>query len=187
MPLTSVVEAEADSGLGGRLFTRVFGGCGNAPILVVLRKVLPGVGRPLGGEFEVAEFAPEFPGTLAKAAVFSVGTAGVVFALMSLGVGRPDVVTDRLGVVAPGVGMLDAAEPGRDTSSGISGKGLRIFEIGSAGNGPVGGGCGGREDVLCGSAEAIVVVTDIDIEPMRLPVLPLLSLHVAVNYPHPSP
>lgn len=168
-PLTSVVDADAESGLGGRLLTRVLGGAGKAPMLVVLRKVLPGVGNAdMGGELDVAELDAEWTDALAKAAVFSVGTAGVVFAFASRGVGRPDAVTERRGVVAPGVGMPDAAEPGRGASSGTSGRGLRVFAIGSAGRGPVGGGCGGRELVRVGSAEVMmaVVVTDIG---MRLP------------------
>lgn len=160
-PLTSVAEADADNGLGGRLLL-LFGGAGKAPMLVVLRKVLPGVGRPVGGEVDVAEFKAELAGAPGSEAVLSVGTAGVVFALISRGVGRPDVVTDLLGVVVPGVGIPDAGELARDASSGISGSGLRAFAMGSAGRGPVGGGCGGRDDVLCGSAEAMVaVVTDI--------------------------
>lgn len=147
-PLTSVVEAEADNGLGGKLFTRLFGGAGKAPTLVTLRKVLPGVGRAeVGGEFELAEVAPELFVRLGNAAVFSVGTAGVVFALFSFGVGRPDEVTALFGVVAPGVGMPEAAEPGREASSGTSGSAFLVFAIGSAGKGPVGGGCGGRDDV----------------------------------------
>lgn len=184
------MEADAESGLGGRLFWRTFGGAGKAlklAVLVVLRKVLPGVGRADGGELELAELADELPGTLAKAAVFRVGTAGVVLAFMSLGVGRPEEVTALLGVVEPGAGMPDAAEPGREASLGVSGRGLRVLVMGSAGSGPVGGGCGGREDVLCGSAEVMVAVADMDSDPMRLPVLCLLLLHVSANYPCPGP
>lgn len=172
MPLRSEAEAEADSGLGGRLFTRVLGGCGKAPTLVVLRKVLPGVGRAdVGGELELAEFVAGLVWPLVKETVFIVGTAGVVLALLSFGVGSPDDVTARFGVIAPGVGMPEAAELEREPSSGISGSGLRVFAMGSAGRGPVGGGCGGRDDVLWGSAEVMVAVADIDIEPMRPPVL----------------
>lgn len=46
-------EVDVESGLGGRLETRelLFGGRGKAPMLVVLRNVLPGAGMPLeGGE-----------------------------------------------------------------------------------------------------------------------------------------
>lgn len=143
-------------------------------MLVAFRTVLPGVGSPEGGEFELAEFDAGLPGTLAKAEVFRVGTAGVVFALVSLGVGRAEDVTARRGVVAPVVGMPEAAEPGRDASLAlaVSGRGLRSLGLGNAGRGPVGGGLGGLDEVLCGSAEVMVAV---DMEPnhqreMRLPV-----------------
>ena len=48
VPLMSESEVEVDRGLGGRLDTleAPFGGSGNAPILVVLRTVFPGVGMP---------------------------------------------------------------------------------------------------------------------------------------------
>lgn len=157
-------------------------------MLVVFRKVRPGVGSPECGDMDVAEVEVGSPEALAKEVVLSVGTAGVVFAFASLGVGSPDEVTARRGVVAPGVGMLEAADPGREEASlGISGSGLRVFAMGSAGSGPVGGGWGGRDEVLCGSAEVMVAVTDMDVEPMRLPERSLLLLHLAANYPGPGP
>lgn len=67
----SDVDVDVERGLGGRLLTRGFGlgGAGNAPMLVVLRTDLPGVGiADEGGEVEVA---------LCTLVVLSVGTAGV--------------------------------------------------------------------------------------------------------------
>ena len=66
----SDVDVDADNGLGGRLFTRaILGGAGKAPILVVLRRVFPGVGiADDGGEVEFDVDPP---------VVLRVGTAGV--------------------------------------------------------------------------------------------------------------
>lgn len=92
-PLMSEVDVDADSGLGGKLLTRglALGGGGNAPMLVVLRTVLPGVGRAEdNGDVAVVE------ALFGAVVVLSVGTAGVELVLTGLGVGRPDAVTDRV-------------------------------------------------------------------------------------------
>ena len=126
-------------------------------MLVVLRTVFPGVGRAEdGGEgecgYEVVTFV-----------VLRVGTAGVDRVFVGLGVGRPEVVTDRESGLLAGVGILEEAEPGRDSRvSGMSGRGFLDFVIGSGGKGPVGGARGGREG-RCGIVEVMVAVTDVDI------------------------
>lgn len=157
-PLMSDVEADVDNGLGGRLLTRGFdlGGFGNAPMLVVLRTVLPGVGIAEEGGDVVAE--PGFDIVV----VLRVGTAGVDCVCTGFGVGRPEVVTDRVRGLLIGVAIEEDAEPGREVS-GISGKGFRVFAIGNAGKGPVGGADGGGALVgRCGIADVIVAVRDMD-------------------------
>ena len=139
----SDVEVEAESGLGGRLLTRGlgFGGLEKAPILVVFRTALPGVGNAEEGvdvELELA-FKP--------AVVLRVGTAGVDCVFMGLGVGRPVDVRERVGVLLVGTEMSKDAEPGGVSSgvSGMSGSGFLVFVIGSAGSGPDGGAVNGGE------------------------------------------
>ena len=154
----SDVDADVDKGLGGRLLTRglVFGGFGNAPMLVVLRTVLPGVGIADDG----GEVAVEFDVDIL--AVLRVGTAGVDCVCTGFGVGRPDVVTDRVRGLLIGVAIEEDAEPGRDVS-GMSGNGFLVFAIGKAGKGPVGGADGGGALVgRCGMADVMVAVTDMD-------------------------
>lgn len=139
--LSEAVEAE--SGLGGRLVTRLpppLGGSGNVPMLVVFRIVF-------GMEVLIE-------GT-SGGMLLSVGTEGVELALYGRGVGRPEGVTDRpgsalfLGVV---VGNWDGVELRRDsgpTSRLLSVDIRRVLAIGSAGRGPFGGGRGvrGRSEV----------------------------------------
>lgn len=72
-PLTSDVDVDADSGLGGRLLTLglAFGGAGNEPTLVVFRILFPGVGSAdVGVDVDVA-----IP--YAMDGLLRVGTAGV--------------------------------------------------------------------------------------------------------------
>lgn len=163
--MTSEVDVDVDNGLGGRLVTLVaeFGGGGNAPMLVVLRTAFAGVGIvDDNGDVDVV-------GALFGAVVvLSVGTAGVECVFTGLGVGKPEVVTDRDNGLPEGAAIEDAAELGRDRdsgSSGISGKGFLVFAIGSAGKGAVGGAVGGGLifEGLCGIAEVIVVVIATDI------------------------
>jgi hypothetical protein len=137
--LISDVDVDAESGLGGRLLTlETFGGAGKAPILVVFRRVLPGVGNA-----EVGVDVPEV--AVGSPVVFKVGTAGVECTFVGRGVGRPEVVTDLVGSLLTD-DMDDAEDAGRESasgSSGISGSGFLVFAIGRAGNGPEGGAEGG--------------------------------------------
>ncbi len=136
----SDVEVEVESGLGGRLlFRAILGGAGKAPMLVVFRTVLPGVGRAeIGGDI-----APE-PGIRLTPEVLSVGTAGVDCVLVGRGVGRPEDVTARVSGLPAGVAIDEAEDAGRDSgSSGMSGSGFLVFVMGRAGNGPDGGAEGG--------------------------------------------
>ena len=158
-PLTSDVEVDAESGLGGKLFTRglVFGGAGKAPILVVFRRVFPGVGRADAADVEIA---------LPIEGLFSVGTAGVDWVFEGFGVGKPEVITDLESGLLAGVAIEDDAETGLESGvSGISDNGFRVFPIGSAGRGPDGGaeGGGGLCEGRCGIADVIVAVAVKDI------------------------
>ena len=104
-------------------------------MLVVLRKVLPGVGIAV----EVGDVESE------AIVVFRVGTAGVECIFIGLGVGKPEdeYVTDRESGLL-GVAIEAAASVGRGSgASGMSRSGFRVFVIGSAGNGPFGGAEGG--------------------------------------------
>ena len=155
-PLMSDVVVDADKGLGGRLFTlEIFGGAGNVPMLVVLRKVLP--------EVAIADDGGEGDFELEKPVVLSVGTAGVDADFVGLGVGSPDVVTDRLS------GLLSAtaveAEPAcASVVSETSGSGFLVRVIGKAGRGPEGGAYGGgAREGRCGMVEVIVAVAVRDI------------------------
>ena len=138
MPCCSFDDVEADSGLGGRLVTRVepFGGRGKEPMLVVFLTVL-GMPEPMGGDGE---------GAGRVSLVDKVGTAGVELALVGLfGVGRPEMVTAREGMDVffdEGGGMLEAVEVRLDSEAVASSLYLRVLETGNAGNGPVGGGRG---------------------------------------------
>jgi len=150
-------EVEVDSGLGGRLGLP-FGGSGKPPILVVLRKVLLGVGRP---EDNIAD-----GGESAEVAtiVLRVGTAGEDRDLLAFGVGRPDVVTDLVGTF--GAGVEDDGSP----TAGLSGKGFLVLYTGSAGRGPFGGASGeveGRRVVVV--VEAMVAVADTDMLHCKVP------------------
>ena len=115
-----------------------FGGAGNAPILVVLRTVFPGAGS--AGDSGVGEVEV----VLDTNAVLRVGTAGVDWVFTGLGVGKPEVVTDRESGLLAGAAIEDDAEVGRESAeSGTSGNGFLVFPIGSAGKGPDGGADGG--------------------------------------------
>jgi hypothetical protein len=160
-PLRSDVDVDVESGLGGRLLTlALFGGTGNAPTLVGLRRVLPGVGSEDAGDGEPVDGdCPE--------AVFSVGTAGVECVLVGRGVGRPDVVTARVSGLPTGVAIEDAEDVGRESakSSGMAGNGLRSGPDGGAEGGAEGGGL--RSTGRCGMAELIVAVAVIDMTPVK--------------------
>lgn len=136
-----------DSGLGGRLDTRGLfdlGGRGKAPMLVVLRKVLAGVGKaeegvPGGGDAEenvvvVADVS----------VVLRVGTAGVQRTFVGFGVGRPEGVTDRETAGRGGGGTAEPDDRGRASAdaSGASCNVFRVFTTGKAGKGPEGGAWG---------------------------------------------
>lgn len=137
VPGLSVV---VDRGLGGRLDRRVpLGGCGNAPILMVFRSVLPGVGRADG-----------LAGGAAR-----VGTLDVECTLVLLSVGNEDRVTEREGV---GVGKSDV----KSTGNGTLGRGLLFLVFGRGGNGPDGGASGGLE----GRCIVVVTVTDMGSRPV---------------------
>ncbi len=158
-PLISEREVEVESGLGGRLGLP-FGGSGKPPILVVLRRVLLGVGRP---EDSVAD-----GGESAEVAtiVLRVGTAGDERDLLALGAGRPDVVTDLVRTF--GVGVADDESP----TAGLSGKGFLVLYTGSAGKGPFGGASGevdGRRAVV---VEVMVAVADTDMLHCKIPSAP---------------
>ena len=72
--------------------------------------------------------------------MFRVGTAGVDWVFVGLGVGKPVVVTDRVSILLVGVAFEELEEVGRDSgASGISERAFRVFGIGSAGRGAVGG------------------------------------------------
>lgn len=133
-------------------------------ILLGFLIALPGVGSADNGEVD-AELS------FAICGVVRVGTVGVDRLFAGFGVGRPEVVTARVRGLMPAFVLIEAdTEPlelGRDCdSSGVSGSGFLVFARGRAGKGPEGGGeigGGGREDGLCGIAEVIVAVVDVDI------------------------
>lgn len=124
----------------------LLGGCGNASMLTVLRKVFPGVGIADGLAWSV----------------LTVGRLDVEYVLTGFGVGRDDGVTER---EAAGVGNSDA----EDVLFGVSGRGLfdtLVFGIG--GRGPVGGREGSciaevvlaaGDDMLCQALLAGVALT----------------------------
>ena len=143
-------EAEVESGLGGRLFSRglllILGGSGKEPILAVLRTVF---GMAEAGVSDGAGGIGEDEGI---SEVFRVGTEGVELVLVSLGVGNPEWVTDREGIAdflgvsagscVPFEGRPESAESVLSSFSGVSGfsiKWLRSLDTGNAGSGPVGG------------------------------------------------
>lgn len=139
-----------------------FGGNGNAPILVVLRKVLPGVGiAEDGGEGEAPVPSP-LVGVVS--AVFSVGTAGVERVFR---VGRPEVVTDRIdglgmGDDEAGVGLAGPwLKLGRTSMAfGTSGRAFLVLDTGRAGSGAEGGESGEVEGRRMPVVEDIVRVAD---------------------------
>lgn len=124
---------------------------------MVFRSVL-GIPVPTGGEGEGGGASTEF----------KVGTAGVEFALVPLGVGRPETVADREGMavfLVVVVGRWDAVEV-RLESGGVASSSsaacLRFLGTGRAGRGPVGGGRGVR-----GRAEVMIEVEVPDIASWR--------------------
>lgn len=135
-----------ESGLGGKLVRGApFGGRGNCPILVVFRRLFPGVGSPEGAG-EASD-------------VLRVGTKGVDCACIGLGSVYPCEVTDRAGNFEVGVGREDGPveDVGLESgASGISGRALRVF--GKAGRGPDGGAAAGG---LEGRYAVVVMVADI--------------------------
>ena len=158
-PLISEVDVDADSGLGGKLFTLglAFGGAGSDPTLVVFRTVLPGVGSAdPGGEGPVdGAFIYDID------VVLSVGMAGVECVFTGLGVGKLEVVTDRDCGLFDGAAIDEAAEVGLESgASGISGRGFLVLATGSAGRGALGGAVGGglTFEGRCGIADVIVAV-----------------------------
>lgn len=164
-------DVEAERGLGGRLETRVltllFGGSGNAPMLVVLRIVLPGAEIPEAGEAE--DRLGEGLDVEVARDVFTVGTEGVERALEVVRVGRPDEVTTRAGAFKPDVGIAEvvAAVLGllSEGASGPSGCDFLVFATGRAGRGPDGGASGdveGRRGVAEEAIEVMVAVADAD-------------------------
>lgn len=149
---------EVESGLGGRLETLglPLGGSGNAPMLVGLRKVLPGVGMPEDGALGGGEAG----GSFEPSAVFNVGTAGVERALdAALGVGRPVVVTDRVPTLDPAVGIEEDELVLASGAAGMPGNGFLVFGTGKAGSGPEGGASG---DVEGRRIPVMVVVPEAD-------------------------
>lgn len=141
VPLMSDRDVEVDSGLGGRLDTLVlpFGGSGKAPILVVFRTVLPGVGMP---ELGVAEAGDAEDVRTSVSTVLKVGTAGVDL-LFVFGVGSPQAVTARRAGVG-GIAEVGGSPEG-SLGSGIPGTGFRVLSTGRAGRGAEGGASGGVE------------------------------------------
>lgn len=146
-PLMSESEVEVDSGLGGRLDTRGLldlGGSGKAPMLVVLRKVLAGVGKAEEGVPYSGDAEEDGVMLADVSVVLRVGTAGVERIFAGFGVGRPEGVTDRETAARGGGGMAEPDEPGRASgdASDTSCSGFRVFATGSAGRGPEGGAWG---------------------------------------------
>jgi hypothetical protein len=141
-PLRSEVDSDVESGLGGRLDTRVtFGGRGKEPMLAVFRRV--------GSEVVSGEVMGEVGDTDGNAGtpvVPRVGNAGVE-RLLLLGVGSPERVTERRGVLCAGVGNPEPEDRGRssDDMSVMSESCDLVLCIGSAGSGPNGGASDGRE------------------------------------------
>lgn len=138
-------DVDADSGLGGRLDTRgqPFGGRGKVPMLVVLRMVFGRIEGTSGG------------------GLLRVGTEGVELALNGRSVGRPDGVTERLGIalfLGVVVGNCEGVDLRRDaaaTSSRLLVDRRRVLATGSAGRGPFGGGGRGLRDMV--EVEVMVV------------------------------
>ena len=129
-------EVDVESGLGGTLDTRGLlpGSGAKALVLVVLRIVLPAVGMPVKADDTVVEV------------VFRVGTAGVERALVYVGVGRPEVVADRVTGLWAGVVAVGPTELGLESNeSWASCRGLLVLATGSAGRGPDGGARGEAE------------------------------------------
>ena len=157
MPLISESDVEVESGLGGRLDTLglPLGGSGKPPMLVVLRTLFPGVGKPEEGVADGGESAG------VAMAVLRVGTAGDERDLLAFGVGSPEVVTDR--VIFGVGGTADEDEPGLESiASGRSGSALRVLGMGSAGSGPLGGASGELEGRRRPVEAMVVVVAVID-------------------------
>lgn len=158
-PPASVPSAVPDRGLGGKLETRCapFGGKGNAPMLEVFLRVLPGVGREdaVWGELAAADFDTA---DAAATAVFRVGTAGDEYEVLAFGVGRLESVTDLDG----NLDGVDIPRPvpavlGRESSALSVDEALLVFDIGKAGNGPDGGAASGGR----GKVEVIETAVDI--------------------------
>lgn len=174
--LMSEREVDVDKGLGGKLDTRVlpFGGSGKAPMLEVLRTVLAGTGTPeevVVLEEGEAEWATDV------SAVLRVGTAGVDRALADVGVGSPEVVTDRVSALELGVGMEEVEADRESGVSGVSGIGFLDFTTGRAGRGPDGGASGDAEGRR---VPVMVVVADTDIACCRYPSAGQCSQHATL-------
>ncbi len=161
-------EVEVESGLGGKLGLP-FGGSGKPPILVVLRKVVLGAGRP---EDNVAD-----GGDSAEVAtiVLRVGTAGEERDLLAFGVGRPDVVTDLVGIF--GVVVVEDESP----TAGLSGRAFLVLYTGSAGRGPFGGASGEVEGRRVVVVEVMVAVADTDMLLCKIPSAPAQTIHFFVR------
>jgi len=154
VPLRSDNEVDAESGLGGKLGTLglLFGGSGKAPMLVVLRIVLPGVGTPYEG---VPDRGDDGRSGVVMV-VFKVGTAGVDRVFVGFGVGRPEVVTERVTGFEAGVSIAGEADV-----SGMPDDAFLVFGIGNAGKGRDGGASGEVEGRLI-PIVVIVAVADAD-------------------------
>nr|POE51577.1 hypothetical protein CFP56_25784 [Quercus suber] len=167
-PLASAAVVAVDNGLGGKLDTRAltFGGTGKAPMLEVLRTVLPGVGIPEEGE-TVSEGVGDAALEMVVGAVLIVGIAVVERDLGLANVGKAESVTARPGGLRPEVGfaLVVAVGASEGEESGSSGRGFEtglVLTTGNAGKGPVGGASGETPEGRRGMVEVMVVVADKD-------------------------
>lgn len=162
---------EVESGLGGKLGSRglPFGGSGKALMLVVLRRLLPGVGIPdeEGPDCEVVALC-----SVEVSVVLTVGTSGVERALDGAGVSSFELVNDREGDLEPGRGIEEFEPCRRSDESGTAGNCFLVLGTGNAGKGPDGGASG---DVEGRRIPDIVEVADADIVCCRYPSLKLCS------------
>lgn len=163
---------EVESGLGGKLGSRglPLGGSGKALMLVVLRRLLPGVGIP----------DEDGPGcgvvalcSVEVSVVLTVGTVGVERALDGAGVSGFGLVNDREGGLEPGSGIEEFEPCRRSDESGMPGNGFLVLGTGNAGKGPDGGASG---DVEGRRIPDIVEVADADIVCCRYPSLKLSGI-----------
>lgn len=170
--LTSDRDVEVESGLGGRLETRglPLGGSGKALMLVVLRRVLPGVGMP---DEDGPEGDCEVLWSAEVSVVLTVGTEGVERALDGADVSSFELVNDREGDLEPGRGIEEFEPCRRSDESGMPGNGFLVLGTGNAGKGPDGGASG---DVEGRRIPDIVEVADADMVCCRYPSLKLCSI-----------